>query len=95
VQCALDEQGWLAIAVGDTGAGIPEEMLPRLFQPFAQAHSHLVRSKEGAGLGLAISRGLVELHGGTIGIESIEGEGTVVTLRLPPGRLLPRPPAAG
>ncbi len=90
VQCALDEQGWLAIAVGDTGAGIPEEMLPRLFQPFAQAHSHLVRSKEGAGLGLAISRGLVELHGGSIGIESIEGEGTVVTLRLPPERLVAR-----
>ena len=54
-----------------------------------------MRSKEGAGLGLAISRGLVELHGGTIGIESIEGEGTVVTLRLPPDRILPRPPAAG
>jgi len=94
VQCGLDEQGWLAIAVGDTGAGIPEDMLPRLFQPFSQAHSHLVRSKEGAGLGLAISRGLVELHGGTIGIESIEGEGTVVTLRLPPERLVARAPAA-
>ncbi|MFM8678897.1 MAG: ATP-binding protein [Alphaproteobacteria bacterium] len=95
VQCGLDEQGWLAIAVGDTGAGIPEDMLPRLFQPFSQAHSHLVRSKEGAGLGLAISRGLVELHGGTIGIESIEGEGTVVTLRLPPERLVQCAPAAG
>ncbi|MBM3479060.1 MAG: hypothetical protein FJX69_07555 [Alphaproteobacteria bacterium] len=94
VQCGLDEQGWLAIAVGDTGAGIPKDMLPRLFQPFSQAHSHLVRSKEGAGLGLAISRGLIELHGGTIGIESIEGEGTVVTLRLPPERLVARAPAA-
>jgi len=46
----------------------------------------MVRNKEGSGLGLAISRRLMELHGGTIGIESAEGQGTIVTLRLPPDR---------
>jgi signal transduction histidine kinase len=87
---AVDQDGWMRIAVGDTGTGIPEAIRPRLFQPFAQAGSPMVRNKEGTGLGLAISRGLMELHGGTIGIESAEGQGTIVTLRLPPDRIRDR-----
>jgi len=87
---AVDQDGWLRIAVGDTGAGIPAAIRPRLFQPFAQAGCPMVRNHEGSGLGLAISRGIVELHGGTIAIESEEGAGTIVTLRLPPDRLRPR-----
>ncbi len=87
---AVDQDGWLRLAVGDTGTGIPEAIRPRLFQPFAQAGSAMVRNKEGTGLGLAISRGLMDLHGGTIGVESAEGQGTIVTLRLPPTRVRER-----
>ncbi|MBM3524042.1 MAG: hypothetical protein FJX57_13895, partial [Alphaproteobacteria bacterium] len=87
VYAAIDEDDWLRIAVGDTGTGIPDAVRPRLFEPFAQAGSPLVRNQEGTGLGLAICRGLVDLHGGTIGIESEAGVGTIVTVRLPPVRL--------
>ncbi len=89
---AVDQDGWLRIAVGDTGTGIPDSIRPRLFQPFVQAGSPMVRNKEGTGLGLAISRGLMDLHGGTIGVESAEGQGTIVTLRLPPNRVREREP---
>ncbi len=87
---AVDQDGWLRIAVGDTGTGIPAAIRPRLFQPFAQAGCAMVRNHEGSGLGLAISRGIIDLHGGTIAIESEEGVGTIVTLRLPPDRLRAR-----
>ncbi|MBL8700440.1 MAG: PAS-domain containing protein [Alphaproteobacteria bacterium] len=91
IYAAIDEDDWLRIAVGDTGTGIPDAVRPRLFEPFAQAGSAMVRNQEGTGLGLAICRGLVDLHGGTIGIESEAGIGTIVTVRLPPARLRARP----
>ena len=74
--------------VSDTGSGVPEDQLERIFEPFHQGDASDARSKGGSGLGLAISRGLVERHGGQIWASSAEGEGTTIafTLPMPPRR---------
>jgi two-component system CheB/CheR fusion protein len=72
------------ISVSDTGVGMPPEVLARLFQPFMQADTTLDRSKGGLGLGLALVKGLVELHGGAIGARSDGlGKGAEFVVRLP------------
>jgi signal transduction histidine kinase len=71
------------LSVTDTGIGIPAAVLPRLGRPFEQVDNVLHRKRPGSGLGLALSRSLAELMGGSLGIESVEGEGTTVTLALP------------
>ena len=73
----------VALFVRDTGIGIAEKDLPRLGTPFVQADSGYDRRHEGTGLGLSVVKGLTELHGGTMRIESRLGEGTCVTVRLP------------
>ena len=73
----------LAITVADTGYGIAHEDLERIGEPFFQARGGTSRGVEGSGLGLALVRGLVGLHGGTLSIESEIGRGTIVTLRIP------------
>ncbi len=69
--------------VADTGIGIGARDLPRLGDPFFQARGSYDRPYDGTGLGLSVVRGLVGLHGGTIAIESAQGQGTRVTVRLP------------
>ncbi len=74
----------IEIAVADTGIGIKAEDLPRLFQEFVQLEAAATKRYEGTGLGLALTRRLVELHGGRIWAESAgEGRGTTVTVVLP------------
>ena len=75
------DAGWVIYTVQDFGAGIPESMIPKIFQPFEGRGAQ--GRRRGAGLGLSIVKSLVELHGGTIQVASSEGEGTVVTVRLP------------
>jgi two-component system cell cycle sensor histidine kinase PleC len=62
--------------------GIPADVLPRLGNPFEQAATNPMIAKTGTGLGLALIRALAEKHGGTMRIESVEGEGTTVTVEL-------------
>ncbi len=72
------------LSVNDTGAGLEPEMLKHLFQPFAQAPQTMERSRGGLGLGLAMVKGLIELHGGSVGISSEgTGRGTSVEIDLP------------
>jgi CheY-like chemotaxis protein/nitrogen-specific signal transduction histidine kinase len=72
------------VSVIDTGIGIAPELLPKLFDPFGQAHQDLARSKGGLGLGLALTRGLAQMHGGTAEVRSDGlGHGATFTLTLP------------
>lgn len=76
----------ITIAVQDTGPGIPEADRQRIFESFFQSQAALDRTpgaREGAGLGLAITRMLTELHGGRVWLESAVGSGTTVTIELP------------
>jgi len=84
---ALDAQGGIEIRVIDTGIGIPQEWLGRLGRPFVQVEGRLSRKHVGTGLGLAFSKSVIELHGGTMTIESGVGQGTTVRIRLPAERV--------
>jgi signal transduction histidine kinase len=75
--------GAARIEVADTGIGIPQEELGKLFSRFYRASTATRRAVPGTGLGLAIARAIVEAHGGTISLESRDGAGTRVTVRLP------------
>jgi cell cycle sensor histidine kinase DivJ len=73
----------VVLTVSDTGIGIAAEKLATIGQPFTQVQDEYTRQYEGTGLGLALVKGLVALHGGQFHIESRAGEGTVVTIALP------------
>ena len=72
-----------AIEVHDTGLGIKREDIPRLFREFEQLDSGAARRYEGTGLGLALTKRLVEFQGGSIGVVSTPGRGSTFTLELP------------
>jgi signal transduction histidine kinase len=71
------------VSVADTGIGIAKEDLPRLFSEFSQVDASFSRRFEGTGLGLALSRRFVEMHGGAIGVESTPGQGSTFWIELP------------
>ncbi|MFT7840353.1 SpoIIE family protein phosphatase [Saccharothrix sp. BKS2] len=86
VRVSLGEaDGHAVLTVADTGTGVPEHEKPRLFERFHRIDNVRSRSNEGSGIGLALVRELVGLHGGTITAESTEGVGTEFTIRLPFG----------
>jgi CheY-like chemotaxis protein len=77
-------QCWLRVEITDTGIGIPPELMPRIFDPFEQGEQTLTRRYGGLGLGLSISRTLVQMHGGTLTAASAgKGKGATFTIELP------------
>jgi two-component system cell cycle sensor histidine kinase PleC len=88
---AAQEGDRLRVRVADTGIGISGEDLARLARPFEQAESQLVKTQQGSGLGLALTKSLVELHQGRLDLESEPGVGTTTSFTLP----LHRPAAQG
>jgi CheY-like chemotaxis protein/two-component sensor histidine kinase len=84
-------EGLAEVRIRDDGIGIPADLLPDVFEPFVQADRSLDRTRGGLGLGLALVRSLVELHGGTVeALSDGPGRGAEVVLRLP---VVPEPPA--
>jgi signal transduction histidine kinase len=75
---------WITFSVTDTGIGMTEEQLGRLFEAFSQAEASTRSQYGGTGLGLAISRHFCRLMGGDLTVESVHGEGSTFTVRLPP-----------
>jgi two-component system, cell cycle sensor histidine kinase PleC len=80
---SAEDGEFMTITVADTGIGIPPQALDQLGRPFVQVENQLTRKHPGSGLGLAIARSLVELHGGRMTIDSTEGVGTTVVVRMP------------
>jgi signal transduction histidine kinase len=82
------EPGGIALSVTDHGLGIKQEDLPQIFDPFWQNEAYRRQTKEGIGLGLAITQRLIQAHDATIEVQSREGKGTTVTIHLPVSRII-------
>ena len=77
------EDDQIVITVADTGAGIPPDQLPHIFDKFFQADNQAAAATKGTGLGLAIAKEIVEAHGGQVKVDSTVGEGTTFVVTLP------------
>jgi signal transduction histidine kinase len=78
-----EDSGYLKVTVADNGIGIPPKDLSRVFERFFQVETHLTRRHTGMGLGLAVTKAMIELHGGRIWAESEVGKGSTFTFLLP------------
>ncbi len=89
VRLSADAQGTLEIAVQDTGIGIEPAYHDRVFDKFFQVDASMTRKYEGTGIGLSIAKSIVEIHQGSITLDSAEGEGCTFTIMLPQAVLKP------
>ncbi len=89
VDAGIDEGGGCFLSVSDTGIGIAPEDVDKVLSPFGQVDSSLSRRHEGSGLGLPLAKSLVELHGGTLDLDSEAGIGTTVAAKFPARRTKP------
>uniref|UniRef100_UPI003A907BC3 sensor histidine kinase n=1 Tax=Emcibacter sp. TaxID=1979954 RepID=UPI003A907BC3 len=83
-----DEDGSIVVLLRDFGVGIPGDRIPQMLEPFMQAEIKYNKTFQGAGLGLSLSNLLIKLHGGKVWIESEQGAGTSVFVRLPERRVV-------
>lgn len=87
VQCQYRDDTDIKITVIDNGCGISKESIKLLFEPFGQARAYVSHQRHGTGLGLPISKGLIEMHGGQLNISSTLGQGTSVVFSIPKFRI--------
>lgn len=87
VLAALDGRGALRLSVRDTGVGIAAEDIPKIMESFGQADNTRAGVTEGTGLGLPLVKAMIEMHGGTLELDSEVDVGTTVTIRFPPERI--------
>jgi len=92
VTAHLANDGSAVLAVADSGIGMRAEDIPVALQPFQQLRTSWDKKHEGTGLGLTLTKAIVELHGGTLALESAPGYGTTATVTLPPWRVAAAPP---
>ncbi len=90
IESGLNSDGEMTITVRDTGIGIPKNKIKRALEPFGQIYdsAHAAKENQGTGLGLPLAKAMVELHGGSLHLDSDAGKGTVVTLSFPARRVL-------
>ncbi|MFC7047833.1 sensor histidine kinase [Emcibacter nanhaiensis] len=88
VKAGLSPQGEVEFMVRDSGVGIPEEDQENILEPFTQSSSHLTRTIEGTGLGLALVKKMIEMHGGRIDLKSRLNQGTTIVLTFPAERVI-------
>jgi PAS domain S-box-containing protein len=88
VSGARGPDGSLVVRVTDTGIGMRPQDIPAALQPFRQVESSLSRKHEGTGLGLPLTKAIVEMHGGTLAIASVPGRGTTVSFAIPLERVI-------
>jgi len=91
VSAARETTGGVLVRIADTGIGIGPDQIPIALAPFGQVDGSLARKYEGVGLGLPLAKKLVEMHGGTLEIDSALGKGTTVSVRLPAKRFAGEP----
>lgn len=94
VGARIDYKGRFLLTVSDTGTGISKADQAKIFQPFTQLDSSLARKYEGTGLGLPLTKSLVELHDGELKLKSKPAVGTTITVLIPAARVVPRRMAA-
>jgi len=90
VEARVDTTGDLVLSVRDTGIGMAKSDIPKAMLRFSQVDNSHTRKYQGAGLGLSLTKALVELHGGALELDSEPGVGTVASLRFPASRLRPQ-----
>jgi signal transduction histidine kinase len=88
IATAIEDDGGFSIRVIDTGIGIAPEEIEQVLKPFAQVDSTLARKFEGTGLGLPLTKALIEMHQGTFELRSEEGSGTEAIVRFPASRTM-------
>jgi two-component system cell cycle sensor histidine kinase PleC len=91
----FDAADGIVMQVADSGIGISDDDLPRVGRPFEQIENQHSKKHQGSGLGLALSKSLIELHGGTLRIDSVLGKGTTVSFSLPATAVIRRDDGAG
>lgn len=90
IAARIDDRRSVSLSVSDTGIGIPEDQIDKVLEPFTQLDTRLHRQHRGAGLGLPLCRAIAQAHGGQLFIASKPGQGTTITLTLPPWRASPQ-----
>ena len=88
ISVVLDPAGWAEISVIDSGIGMSDQEIQKAFEKFGQIDGELSREEKGTGLGLPLVWSQIELHGGSVAVQSTVDQGTTMTIRFPPDRLV-------